>query len=270
MPESEASANASCSGVVSTPPKSEMTARSSGMTDHVVAADALVAAHVPGEEGAVEPQLPEVERRAAEQPAGGAAWVAVVLSQPQLEAGTALAPIGVVGRRDARVVEVDVGLAVEQHAPASLGVVALLAVRADGGDGHAAAVVEPGGERARGVELAPVGLSPGVRALPEAVDGQLATAGPCGARDAAELLVADHAAGAGGGLGAVELGRRAERLEGQPEARPGVVVVGDAPLTQRRVHGGAQPTQREVGEIGAAGQLDPAARGGGHRLRAGE
>src|SRR3954451_16973009 len=123
MRESEMSANASSSGVVSTPPKSEMTARSSGMTDQVVAADALVAAHVPGEEGAVEPQLPEAERRAAEQPAGGAARGAVVPSQRQLEAGAAVAPVGVVGRRDARVVQVDVGLAVEQHAPASLGVV---------------------------------------------------------------------------------------------------------------------------------------------------
>src|SRR5690242_5659777 len=108
MPESDVAANASCSGVVSTPPKSEMTARSSGMADDVVAADALPAVHVPGEERAVEPELAEVERRPAQELAGGPARVAVVPAHPQLESGAALAPVDVVGGGDARIVDVEV------------------------------------------------------------------------------------------------------------------------------------------------------------------
>src|SRR4051794_32872062 len=181
MPESDVSANASCSGVVSTPPKSEMTARSSGMTQHVVAADALVAVDAPGEERAVETQLAEVERRAAQQPAGGAARVAVVLADPQLEPGAPLEPVAVVGGGDARVVDVQVALWVEHDAPARLGVVALLALRAYGADRQAGAVVQPRGDRAARLELAPVGLPPGVGALAEAVQRQLPVTGPDGA-----------------------------------------------------------------------------------------
>src|SRR3954468_5617332 len=86
---------ASESGDVSTPPKSEITARSSGTPDQVVAPDAAAPFHVPREERAVQPELAEVERRAAEHLARRTARVAVLLADPQLQAGPALAPVGV-------------------------------------------------------------------------------------------------------------------------------------------------------------------------------
>src|SRR6476660_3455594 len=117
-------ANARTSGEVSTPPKSEISARSSGTTDQVVVADAAAAVHVPGEERAVEPQLAEVERRAAQDLAGRAAGVAVLLAHPQRQAGPALAPVAVVRGGDARIVDVQAAGRVEQHAPGGVGAVA--------------------------------------------------------------------------------------------------------------------------------------------------
>ena len=73
--------------------------RSLSPPHHVVAPDALAAVELPGEERAVEAQLPELDGGAAQHLAGAAARVVVVLADPQLEPGAALVPVAVVGRR---------------------------------------------------------------------------------------------------------------------------------------------------------------------------
>ena len=116
-----------------------------GPADHVVAPDALAAVELPDEERAVEPQLSELDRGAAQHLAGAAARVVVLLADPQLEARAALVAVGVVGRRDARVGQRDRALRVEQRAPGRLVGVALGAGGPHGRDGQRAAVLEPGG-----------------------------------------------------------------------------------------------------------------------------
>ena len=115
----DASANAGkepFSGVVSTPPKSQTTARIIASAcdrrrrrrraaQDVVAPDALATLHPPVEERAVQALLAEVERRPAQHLARGAAGVVALLGHPQLEAGAALALLGVIGRRQPRVVD---------------------------------------------------------------------------------------------------------------------------------------------------------------------
>ena len=89
--------------MVSTPPKSrdDRPDRAHARRTRVVAADAGAAVHAPGEERAVEAQPAELERPARQRLAGGAARVVVLLGDPQLQAGAALAALGVVGGREA-------------------------------------------------------------------------------------------------------------------------------------------------------------------------
>src|SRR6185312_6098845 len=77
-----------------------------GPAQHVVAPQALAAFHPPAEEGAIQPQASEVERRPARDLAGRAARPAVLVD-PQLEARAQLAPLAVVGRGQARIGDVD-------------------------------------------------------------------------------------------------------------------------------------------------------------------
>ena len=100
----------SISGVVSTPPKSQTTARAhaaaAGLVadDHVVGADALAALHPPREHRGVHAQALERQRRAGPRGARRAPRE-VLAGQPQLEPGLALAPVAVVDGRDARVLD---------------------------------------------------------------------------------------------------------------------------------------------------------------------
>src|SRR4051794_17608940 len=83
----------------------EVGAAELGPAQHVVAPEALATLHPPAEEGAVQPQSPEVERRAAGDLAGGTARPAVLVD-PQLEPGAQLAPLAVIGRRQAGIGDV--------------------------------------------------------------------------------------------------------------------------------------------------------------------
>ena len=170
-------------------------------------------------------------------------------------------PSVVVDRRDSSTRSTLAGA--EQRGPGLLVGVAGGPLRAHRGERHAGAVVQPRAERARQRDPRPVRLAPRVTALTQPVDPLLAAAGAAhGALHAAELLVALHAARAGGGLVARELGRAADRLEGQREAGGAVLVARiqlDAPALERRLDRRAQTGEGEVGEVRAGVELDAAA-----------
>ncbi len=150
--------------------------------------------HAPAEERAVEPQRAEVERRAADDLAGGAPRVAVVLADPQLEAGAALAAVLVVRGRQARLVDAQAAGGAEQRRPGRLRLVAGAAGRADGAQHDAAAVFEPGGRARASSRSAP---SPGSPHECPRWPRQRTSCAADAPVHAAELLVAGHPAGAG-------------------------------------------------------------------------
>src|SRR4051812_7252804 len=243
-----------------------------GPAQHVVAAEALATFHPPAEEGAVQPQAPEVERRPARDLAGGAARPAVLVD-PQLEPGAQLAPLAVVGRRQARIDDVNrprlaVLAALDDRGGHRLDRVVALAGRPDGGQRDGQVVVQPGRDRARELDAIPVGRAPGAPALPETVDRDALAADGGAPAHAHRLLVARHAAGPRDVVAGVELGDGAGRLELEVE---GCVLAGEpqAPRPQRldRRHlqasgGHLVPRRRR------RGQLDAALGAHGHPLAA--
>ena len=102
--------------------------------------------------------------------AGAVAGVGRPRVHPQLEAGAALAAVGVVGRGEPRVGDGAGAVLVEQRRPHGLGLVVARAGGADGGERERRALARPRRHGAHRVDAAPVGLAPRVAALAEAAD----------------------------------------------------------------------------------------------------
>src|SRR4051812_1472757 len=256
------------------PRAAKVAAAELGPAQHVVAAEALATFHPPAEEGAVQPQAPEIERRPARDLAGGAARPAVLVD-PQLEPGAQLAPLGVVRRGQARIDDVHrprlaVLAALDDRGGHRLDGVVVLAGRSDGGQRDGQVVVQPGRDRTRELDAIPVGRAPGAPALPETVDRDALAGDRGAAAHAHRLLVARHAAGPRHVVAGVELGDGAGRLELEVE---GGALAGEAqpPRPQRldrrhlQASGGALVPRRRW-----RGQLDAALGAHGHWLAAAE
>src|SRR5689334_6255929 len=179
----------------------DRSARLVALAQDVVAPDALATLHPPAEEGAVEAQRAQVERRPARHLARDPAREALLVD-PQLEPGVALAAAVVVGRRQARLGDVDrvrlaVLAALDDGRGERLVGVLVLARGPDRGQRDGEIVAQPRRDRARELDAPPVRCAPGVPALPEAVDGDARVADTGVAAHAQRLLVAGHSARAG-------------------------------------------------------------------------
>jgi hypothetical protein len=108
-----------------------------------------------------------------------------------------------------------------------------------------------------------------VAALAEAAELVLAPACAHRAGDAAQLLVARHAALAGEGVAGVDRRGRRECPEAQVEA-VALALHRDGPLAQRLAHAHPQPGERDRLPARAVADLEPAARDRGDRLAARE
>ena len=245
-------------------PRTSRRARASARAQHVVAADAAPPVDPPAEERAVEPQPPEVERRAAEDLARDAVRVR------RRRRATARARRGAGGprrrrsstragprRAAARLVE-------QRRADGLVGMAScrvgrtLASASPRPASGHAASV------RASSIRL-PVGLAPAVPALAEAADLALARRRAHRAGHAAQLLVAGHPARPRHGLVAVDLGRgrRAPRSAGRSRGARRRSPRATRAAARRRSSAGRRARSRPSPRPRRA---RPAARDRGHRL----
>src|SRR5262249_49126070 len=95
------------SGVVRTPPKSEMTASISAIAADLVVAEPLAALDRPAEEGDHRVEPVALDRYRADQRAAAAHRPAVLAAGPDLERGAALDPVLAVLGREQRLLELD-------------------------------------------------------------------------------------------------------------------------------------------------------------------
>ena len=189
--------------------------------------------------------------------------------RPTARARRAAGALLVVGRREPRLVHPAAAARAEDGGPGRLRLVAGRSGGPHGAERHARAVVEPRADRAGRGDPVPVRLAPAVPALPAAVHRHCAAVRAGRPGHPAELLVALHAAGAGGGLRRLDGRGRPARLEGEVEALLAVLEA-QRPAVQRLVDGRLQPWQGEALEARIRRDADAALGERRHRLAAGE